>query len=158
MYQAGKETAVLQNTLCRKQSATLVNPTNKTLQSIACEQDSYDDIRAQFGANARLESNTLCKLKGFDSIYLMSWVDCNEFMIGPAWRCIWNPVLSMHGLTVVCAHDMNTGSSVDMPLGLGEFELTIEWEDWRSRVNPDCPNKGWVDLITAAEKKGHIRR
>jgi hypothetical protein len=60
----------------QKQSATLVNPTNKTLQTIACEQDSYSDIRAQFGANAR--------------------------------------------------------------------------------VNPDCPNKEWVNLITAAEKKGHI--
>jgi hypothetical protein len=138
-----------------KESAILINPTDRTLRPIELTAGSYDSIRALFGAEAHLEGNTLCQFK--DSIYLQIWVDCNELFVGAAWRSIWNPAVSLHGLTLVRAYDMTTGEGVSLPLTPAEFELSIEWEHWRARIDPERPNKDWIELITAAEKKAWAR-
>jgi hypothetical protein len=115
----------------------------------------YDSIRALFLEQARLEGNTLCRYEG--SIYLQIWVDCNQFLIGPAWRSVWTPSMSLHGLTLVCAYDMETGEGAPLPVTAPELELSIEWENWQARIDPQRQNQDWVKLIMMAEQKSWSR-
>jgi hypothetical protein len=118
-------------------SGFLINPADRTLRPI--EVNSYDDIRAIVGSKAQLEGNTLCRFK--DSIHLQVSVDCDQSPVGAAWRSTYNPAMSLHGLTLLRAYNMNTGEGVSLPLSSAESELSIEWENWQARIDPNRPNK-----------------
>ena len=129
-------------------TAFLVNPWIRETRNIRI--NGYEGIRDQYGPGAELEACTLCQYS--DSIYLQAWVDCNAFMVAPAWRSFFNLDLPMHGLTVIDAYDPKTGESVDCPMT--NFDLDeegdiffIEWEDYAGRCEPSRPNKEWVDKV-----------
>ena len=66
-------------------------------------------------------------------------------MTAPAWRTSFAPGTPMHGLTVIDAYDMRTGESVFCPYSPEQFAMTIQWEDYINRLEPQRPNKEWAD-------------
>jgi hypothetical protein len=60
------------------------------------------------------------------------------------WYSNLNPAMPLHGLAVVDAADLNTGHAVDCPITAAEFLPSIVWEDYSKRLNPERPNKDWI--------------
>jgi hypothetical protein len=123
-------------------TALLINPSTRTIKEV--EVGDYDDIKQLFASDAELEAGHLFS---FAEIWgVEAWADCNQYAIAPAWICKWNPEAPCHGLTLVTACLLETGEPSSCPLlSSAGFAKLVEWEDFRSRLNPEHPNQDWVN-------------
>jgi hypothetical protein len=133
--------------------ALIVNPgSNDPVRSIGI--DGYEGIRKRFGAGAQLEGSTLCHFQG--NIYLQIWVDCEQYMLAPAWVSSLNHQVPIHGLAVIDAYDISTGEQVDCPIDSEALLATIEWEPVEDRLDPERPRPEWIERFQIEDSQADV--